>query len=103
MRPEDIGKFYDAGLNVWYGVVGKNIDIVELAAVYIIMLKTFNNDPDKKKQQIVLHMEATLQQLMIQQQNTNIKQTVVRNAAYDKQVPMFRDKFEFYEKRNYFE
>jgi hypothetical protein len=82
MKSSDIARMHESDLLSRYAVDGQNLDIVEIAAVYLSLPQDFANDAKNLKKKWSCAIEATLFSLLEQKSSNTLPGGKLRNAAY---------------------
>ena len=82
MDPETIKKIHIADLRGKYSYQSQNLDIVELAAIYMSLPDKFENDSGNYKKILRTELEETLKLKYKEYSTGKLKQASVRNPVY---------------------
>ena len=86
MDPDKIKKIRIADLRGKYSYQSQNLDIVELAAIYIALPLTFENDDRGDKLRFRADLEEKLKLMYTEYKQKKLKAVLVRNPAYKEVV-----------------
>jgi hypothetical protein len=82
MDPEAIKKIHIADLRGKFSYQSQNLDIVELAAIYMSLPDKFENDSGNQKQAFRSDLEEKLKVMYKELKSNKLKITLVRNPMY---------------------
>lgn len=80
---EDISRIHIADLLHRFNPQAVGMDIVEVAAIYAVIPKQFQYDPDHAKQQWRGNVESLLKQMLAEFKEGTISDSRIRNPVYD--------------------